>query len=113
MKARVVKVSELELRVINNVMYRFIFDENSGSKCLIMRIAELPPGGEVSEHTHTDEEQAYYILSGRGIVKIAGEEYHIEPNHAVFIPLNTPHKVINTGTSPLVYIFFNAKIGCI
>jgi len=106
----IVDTTSLPTKNINNVMYKFVFDENTGAKYLIMRIAEVPPGERVPRHTHTDEEQAYLILEGEGVVVIGDKSYRVRKGYAVFIPLNTPHEVINDGTSTLKYVFFNAKI---
>ncbi len=110
MSEYVVNTADLPPKNINNVIYRFIFDENTGAKYLIMRIAEIPPGGKVSKHVHADEEQAYLILEGEGIVVIGNKSYRVKKGYAVFIPLNTPHEVINDGTNILKYVFFNAKV---
>jgi len=106
----IVDVETLPYKVIDNIIYRFIFDENTGAKYLVMRIAEIPPGGRVSRHIHPDEEQAYFILEGEGLVILNDKPYKIKKGYAVFIPLNTPHEVVNNGSTPLKYIFFNAKI---
>jgi mannose-6-phosphate isomerase-like protein (cupin superfamily) len=108
--SNVVNVNVMPYKVVDNVLYKFIFDENTGAKYLIMRVAEIPPGGRVSRHVHSDEEQAYFVLEGEGVVVLNDKQYKIKKGYAVFIPLNTPHEVINTGATPLKYVFFNAKV---
>jgi len=105
-----IDTSIIPLKVINNVKYKFIFDENTGAKYLIMRIAEIPPGGSVPKHVHEDEEQAYLILEGEGIVIIDEKQYRVREGYAVYIPIGSVHEVINDGNKPLRYVFFNAKI---
>ena len=83
MRKIIVDTTSLPTKNINNVMYKFVFDENTGAKYLIMRIAEVPPGERVPRHTHTDEEQAYLILEGEGVVVIGDKSYRVRKGYAV------------------------------
>ena len=106
----IVDTNTLPSKIINNVKYKFIFDESTGAKYLIMRIAEIPPGGSVPKHIHEDEEQVYLILEGEGIVIIDGKKYRVRKGYAVYIPMNAVHEVINDSSTTLKYVFFNAKV---
>lgn len=68
------------------------------------------PGGKVPRHTHTDEEQVYYVLRGRGELELAGEIHALEPDTFVFIPLGSEHEVRNLGTEPLDYVYVVAFV---
>ena len=35
---------------------------------------EYAPGGWITDHTHADAEQWYYVLSGQGVMKVGSEE---------------------------------------
>ncbi len=109
LKEYVINISKIPVKVINNVMYRFIFDESTGAKFLIMRIVEVPPGEKVPLHSHDDEEQAYLILEGEGIIRLGDKSYHVKAGHAVFIPMHTPHGVLNNSNKVLKYVLFCAK----
>lgn len=56
-------------------------------------IAEIEPGAEngLRPHRHAQPE-VYYILSGRGMVRISDQERQARPGTAIFIPgrLNAP-----------------------
>jgi mannose-6-phosphate isomerase-like protein (cupin superfamily) len=78
--------------------------ENTGSKTMRLALIELPPGYSTKEHVHNCEE-IFYIIEGRGVVIIEGKEYPIEAGDAVYIKENLRHKTINTGNTPLRYIF--------
>jgi mannose-6-phosphate isomerase-like protein (cupin superfamily) len=46
--------------------------------------------GELGYHRHNSE-AIYYIDSGRGYVKVAGEEVPVRPGDAIYIPNGVPH----------------------
>ena len=55
----------------------------------------LEPGCSIGTHPHHQEEEIYYVLSGKGIVEDNGKTYEIEPGDALktgggeFTPLPT------------------------
>jgi len=61
---------------------------------------------EVPAHTHTDEDQVYYVVSGEGFVDLDGVRTNVSAGSSVLIPLGTEHRIRNTGTEPLDYVFF-------
>lgn len=67
-------------------------------------------GGKVPMHVHDDEEQTYYVLSGRGEIELGGEVHPLERDTFVFIPLHTEHEVRNLGDEPLNYVYFVAFV---
>jgi mannose-6-phosphate isomerase-like protein (cupin superfamily) len=76
------------------------------SENLTLGIANLPPGGALREHRHTQEE-VYLVLEGSGLVRVGDEELVIEAGSAVFVPGDALHSCENTGTSDLrvAYVF--------
>jgi quercetin dioxygenase-like cupin family protein len=82
--------------------------DRTPTESLTLGVAELPPGvsQEFRPHRHSQAE-AYYILSGEGIVTISGVEHPVRSGTAVFIPGNAPHGAVNTGAQllRLLYVF--------
>jgi quercetin dioxygenase-like cupin family protein len=75
---------------------------------LTVGVAELPPGVSEDFRPHRHEQaEAYYILSGEGIVTISGVEHPVRPGSAVFIPGGALHGAVNTGAHllRLLYVF--------
>jgi mannose-6-phosphate isomerase-like protein (cupin superfamily) len=66
----------------------------------------VAPGETVPSHTHLDEDQIYYVVSGSGFVELAGVRTDVAAGSGVLIPLGTEHLITNTGTEPLDYVFF-------
>lgn len=57
----------------------------------------LPPGTEANEyHTHRFEEEFYYVLEGRGVVLIEGQEHEVGPGSFMGFPASSgPHLMTN------------------
>jgi len=66
-----------------------------------LAIIILDVGKESEEHYHKKTEEIYYILEGCGVVMIDSTRYEIKPGHAVFLPINSLHKIINAADKPL------------
>ena len=81
--------------------YRPIFE----TKRLNVTHVSVHPGETVPAHTHRDEDQIYWVLSGAGFVELAGKRTDVAAGSAVMIPLGTEHLITNTGTGQLDYVF--------
>lgn len=44
---------------------------------LFMHSDEMPAGVSIGEHPHTENEEIYYLVSGKGILTYDGEEYEM------------------------------------
>ena len=66
----------------------------------------IHPGDTVPAHTHHDEDQVYYVVSGAGFVVLDGERTEVSTGSSVLIPMGTEHEITNTGTDVLDYVFF-------
>jgi uncharacterized cupin superfamily protein len=68
---------------------------------------ELPPGGKSWPfHYHTGNEEAIYVLAGRGRVRTDGDSDPIEPGDYVSFPVGEVggHRVINDGEDTLSHL---------
>ena len=81
-----------------------IAGERTESVGLCTGIAEIPPGAQLLLHHHESEE-TYYIVSGRGEMKIAGWTMTVRPGCAVYIPPKARHAIRCTGPDPLIFVF--------
>lgn len=62
------------------------------------------PGGSIPAHRHVNEE-AYTILSGRGLMTVDGEGAPVEGGMCVYLPSGQEHSLKNTGEEDLVVMF--------
>lgn len=66
--------------------------------------ARLEPGAATAPHYHQEGEEVYYVLAGRGVLVIAGEEAQVGPGDAVLIPPRARHRLANTGDEEMVFL---------
>lgn len=83
-------------------------DVNAGLNLNLVRVA---PGGEITPHIHQDSTETFYILTGRGISRIGGEEIQLTPGVCAYAPPAVTHSVCNTGDTDLEAIsIFNPPL---
>ncbi len=66
--------------------------------------ASLPPGGSSTAHRHLATEEIYYILEGRGLMRVDAERAEVGPGDAIAIPPGTSHQIANTGAGVLRFL---------
>ena len=74
-----------------------------GSQHLAITLVEGAPGSRQSLRAHSDSEQVYVIVSGRGRMTVVGEERELEAGTLVFIPPGAEHAIYTrrrSSTSP-------------
>jgi mannose-6-phosphate isomerase-like protein (cupin superfamily) len=60
--------------------------------------ATIPAGGATERHYHRLSEEFYYLLEGRGLMEIDGEEREVLPGDAILIPAGAWHAIRATET---------------
>ena len=81
------------------------------SERLIIHTNEYEPGGVSGDgHTHSNQEQAFYILEGDIEVEVGDETYQLGPDDCVLLPRNVFHKHRNIGDKPLKFLFISAML---
>ena len=78
----------------------------AGLKRTGLSLVRIPAGKEsFAYHLHHREEEWIYILAGRGIALIDGNEYELGPGDFVAFPTpSVPHNLRNPGEDELVYM---------
>lgn len=66
----------------------------------------LAPGQSIGLHSTKGNEELLVFLSGSGIAQIGQDtRLAVGVGKVAYIPPQTSHDIMNTGTSPLVYVF--------
>ncbi len=82
--------------------------DRTPTEALTMGVAEVveQAGAEARLHRHAQPE-AYYILSGHGILTVEGEDRPLSPGTCAFIPGGAWHAARGVGAEPLrlLYVF--------
>jgi quercetin dioxygenase-like cupin family protein len=85
---------------------RHYFDVGIGSVCLsgadtggayCLLEMSLAPGMSVPRHTHTREDEAYYVLAGELEVVVGDETFILTAGDTLMAPRDIPHRLRNCG----------------
>jgi quercetin dioxygenase-like cupin family protein len=74
-----------------------------GSATFTVSELTLDPGQGTEWHRHPDAEHALVVFEGRGIVTVGPEVEILEPLRGIRVEPGIPHRVENTGRTPLRY----------
>ncbi len=87
-------------------LYGVSLSERVGLRRIGVHRVRVPPGKEAFiYHSHAVEEEFVYILEGRGVAEIAGEEFEVGPGDFMGFPApSVPHHLKNPNDSDLVYL---------
>jgi mannose-6-phosphate isomerase-like protein (cupin superfamily) len=77
---------------------------NSSIKNQSLAEARLTPGMTTDEHFHPKSEEIYYILEGRGRMKVEDEEREVGLGDGIAILTGKRHRIWNIGGSDLVFL---------
>ncbi|MDR9382138.1 MAG: cupin domain-containing protein [Natronomonas sp.] len=84
--------------------------EAAGGEELGCSLYELPPGERSwPYHYHTANEEAAYVLSGSGTLRLADETHRLTAGEYVAFPADETggHEFVNDGEEPLRYLVFS------
>lgn len=82
----------------------------SGGKALGCSWFEVEPGRSAfPRHFHCANEEAVFILEGKGEMRIGGDRVNVEKGDYIALPTGPDfaHSMKNTGTEPLRYLCFS------
>jgi len=66
--------------------------------------ARLPPGAATTPHHHVRTEEIYYVLEGRGRMRVGDELCELSAGDAVAIPPGMLHQITNSGPGVLKFL---------
>lgn len=65
-------------------------------------IMTIPPGGEIGEEVHDENDQILSFVSGVGKAVVSGRERKVKAGDVVAVPAGKKHNFLNEGPNPLV-----------
>jgi mannose-6-phosphate isomerase-like protein (cupin superfamily) len=95
------RIANIKQQAIDNDFYRHVLATGPHTQVVVMSI---PPGGEVGEETHPDNDQVLYLVEGSGTAVLNGEEQPFEAGDAVMVPAGTKHNFVAGSDAPLKII---------
>lgn len=63
-----------------------------------------PPRYIAPFHIHHEDDEAWYVVEGRLIVRMGEEDYSVPAGGAVLVPRGTPHTYWNPNPDPTRYV---------
>jgi mannose-6-phosphate isomerase-like protein (cupin superfamily) len=70
-----------------------------------------PPGAEGVAHYHDEQDELYFVHSGRARFEVDGEVRELGPGGLCHVESTTPRKVSNVGDDDLVLVIVGGKDG--
>jgi len=99
---------EPERRTPPRSSWLLVSEKTVGSKNLALGVNETEPGSMVPEHLHESEEEVMLFLEGEGKFITNDQEIDLKPGICVYNPPGSPHRIINTGTTKLKFVWVYA-----
>src|SRR5215831_12454918 len=99
---------------------QYYFDVGLGSVCLsgtdtggayCLLEVSLAPGMAVSRHTHTCEDEVYFVLAGELEVTVADETFVLQPGDTLLAPRDISHELRNSGNTTNHYLLVFSPSG--
>ena len=111
MKARIINIEEVPYQAISHgdryeCKVAWV-GAKTGAKKLGYNITVLPPGKRpFPYHAHRGHEEMFFILEGRGTIRIDGESHPVREGDFVSLPpgRESAHQMINDSSAPLRYL---------
>jgi len=77
---------------------------NSPAKSLSLAQATVSPGSQTYPHLHTQSEEIYYLLQGKGRMHLEEESREVGQHDVILIPPRARHYIENIGQEDLVFL---------
>lgn len=68
------------------------------------------PGVSIGLHSHSNDEEYYYIISGKGIMQLDDKEFEVGPGDITAVFPGGKHSLKNSGTENMRILVFSVKI---
>jgi len=102
------------MKLSQRVNYKLIDPTTVGSEHLTFGMVVVEPGGTCEPgHTHDDQEEIFFCLTGNGVVIVDDDhkEIPIQPKDAVFFPKGVYHSIKNPHNTPLEALWIISPAG--
>ncbi|VTT99470.1 Cupin 2 conserved barrel domain-containing protein OS=Rhodopirellula maiorica SM1 GN=RMSM_07308 PE=4 SV=1: Cupin_2 [Gemmataceae bacterium] len=105
------KPGEGRVLAVAGDVYRFLATGKETNGKYAMWEALVPPGGGPPPHTHSREEESFYVLEGEITFTVNGERIVAPAGTFANMPVGTPHAFKNESARPARMIISVAPAG--
>lgn len=88
---------------MKNVLRKMLISPKEGWEGYVMHLFELGEEGYSPKHSH-DWPHINFILSGKGILHLDGQDYDLEESSFAYVPAGKIHQFRNAGKDPFTFI---------
>lgn len=88
--------ADIEELTLGNDNFRQVLYTGKHMQLVLMA---LPPGGEIGEEVHRENDQFFRFESGQGRVVIDDSEYAVKDDDVIIVPAGAKHNIINASDS--------------
>ena len=99
---------EGERRIPSRVSKVLVSEISVGARNLAMGMNITDVGSMIPNHVHQSEEEAMFIISGRGKLVVGEEEQEVGAGMAIYMPPGVEHSLVNTGNEELKLVWVYA-----
>jgi len=92
----------------NNILrdsFILISPDNSTTDTLTAGYTTVYPGCRTSGHSHPEYEEIYFIVKGRGIMKVGDDEFEVKAGDTFLVPFGDFHTTSNPNKEALEYFW--------
>ena len=95
--------SPMEHPAVKNVVKKVLVSPKEGWEGYVMRVFDLEENGYSPKHQHPWP-HINYMIAGKGILHIDGQDYEVEEGSYAFVPPNKIHQFRNNGSEKFTFI---------
>lgn len=103
-KPRVLTAKDSESVSVAGDRYTFLTTSEETDGQFAQMEFYIPPGSGSPPHTHHHEDEFFYIIKGKMLFHIDGNEVEATAGDFLFGPKDVPHNFHNIGTEPAMMI---------
>jgi mannose-6-phosphate isomerase-like protein (cupin superfamily) len=77
-------------------------------KNVTLEIGIFKPGEDLKPHTHAESDEIYYVIKGKGHLRVGAEELELAEGTAAIVPSGKEHSLKNDGKEILQVAFITS-----
>ncbi len=95
------QLQNLDQQALDNDFFRHVLATGEHVQVVVMSI---PPGTDIGDEVHEDNDQILQLVAGNGTVVLGGESSAFRPGDVVLVPAGTRHNFITVGDQAMKII---------
>ena len=85
---------------VGDVAFTHVWTQEAAEKVNLFSIVTLQPGQSIGLHSHGQDAEAMYVLSGHPSILDEGQTYLLNPGDATYCTAGAQHSLFNDSSEP-------------